>query len=216
MNGNWNSTEKFNNEAALWDSDPRRRALAEAVAAALIARCTPGKAMQALEAGCGTGLVTMAISPLVKQLTAIDTSQEMLSILQDKIRSLEVSNIETALLDLSSPSVTFEREQSFDLIYSSMTLHHIRDTAGFLCRIATLLAPGGTIAIADLEREDGHFHDNPDEEVHHGFDRTELTKLMNAAGLQDVSFDTIYTVSKKSSEGKTTEYPVFLCTATKR
>ncbi|NTW68847.1 MAG: class I SAM-dependent methyltransferase [Chlorobiaceae bacterium] len=199
----------------MWDSDPRRRALAEAVAAALIARCTPGKAMQALEAGCGTGLVTMEIAPLVKELTAIDTSPEMLNVLQEKIRSLGVSNIEPALLDLSSPSVTFEREKSFDLIYSSMTLHHIGDTAGFLKRIVTLLAPGGSVAIADLESEDGHFHDNPDEEVHHGFDRTDLTSLMNAAGLQGVSFDTIYTVNKKNSEGKTTQYPVFLCTAIK-
>ncbi|WP_040433140.1 class I SAM-dependent methyltransferase [Chlorobium ferrooxidans] len=215
MNGNWNSTEKFNTEASMWDSDPRRRGLAGAVAEAIIARCSPVKTMQALEAGCGTGLVSMAIAPLVKQLTAIDTSQEMLHVLQEKIRSLGLLNVETALLDLSSPSASVERQQSFDLIYSSMTLHHIRDTAGFLRRIATLLAPGGSIAIADLEREDGHFHDDPNEEVHHGFDRTELTAMMEAAGLQGISFNTIYTMNKKSSEGKTTAYPVFLCTATK-
>jgi len=215
MNRNWNSTNKFNNEAAMWDSDPRRRALADAVSGAIIAKCAPGKSMNALEAGCGTGLVTITIAPLVKSLTAIDTSQEMLCVLQEKIRTLNIENVEPALLDLSSPSANFDLEEAFDLIYSSMTLHHIRDSAGFLNRIATLLAPGGTLAIADLEREDGHFHDDPNEEVHHGFDPTGLTALIEAAGLHDVAFNTIYTVNKKNSEGKTTEYPVFLLTATK-
>jgi predicted TPR repeat methyltransferase len=216
MNETWNSTEKFNHEASVWDSDPRRRELAMAVAQAIINETHPSKNMHALEAGCGTGLVTLEIAPLVNRLTAVDTSIEMLHILQEKITTLHVDAIETQCLDLSSPAASFEHARSFDLIYSSMTLHHISDTAGFIGRISNMLAPGGIIAIADLDREDGLFHDDPAEEVHHGFDRTELTAMMQMAGLEVTSFKTIYVVSKKNREEKMAAYPVFLCTATKK
>jgi len=32
------------------------------------------------------------------------------------------------------------------------------DAAGLLARLASLLRPGGTLAVADLEREDGSFN----------------------------------------------------------
>jgi 2-polyprenyl-3-methyl-5-hydroxy-6-metoxy-1,4-benzoquinol methylase len=211
----WNSSEKFNREASEWDNDPRRKALAMAVAQAIIAKTSPLKTMQALEAGCGTGLVSLEIAPLVKRLTAVDTSREMLHVLQKKISVCRIDNIETKHLDLSSPSASLKQGSSFDLIYSSMTLHHISDTARFLNRISTLLAPRGILAIADLDLEDGLFHDDPTEEVHHGFDRAALAALLQAAGLEVASQETIYTIKKKNREENMAEYPVFLCTAIK-
>ena len=59
-----------------WDSDknPQRRAVALCVAKAIIAATNPNKIMRALEVGCGTGLVSMEIAPLLKSLLAVDTS----------------------------------------------------------------------------------------------------------------------------------------------
>ena len=96
-----------------------------------------------------------------------------------------------------------------------MTLHHIDDTEGFLSRISHLLSPGGILAFADLDLEDGLFHDDPLEKVHHGFDRGTLAEMLNAAGLQPISFETIYTFNKTNRSGATAAYPVFLVTATK-
>ena len=39
-----------------------------------------------------------------------------------------------------------------------MTLHHIHDLSTVLAAFATLLADGGHLCIADLEKEDGSFH----------------------------------------------------------
>ena len=215
MHDSWNSPDKFNREASQWDDNPRRSALALAVAKAIIATTKPVKTMRALEFGCGTGLVTLEIAPLVRSLSAIDTSREMLAVLQEKIRSSRITNIETLCLDLLRNMQEGEQAESFDLIYSSMTLHHISDTAGFLNRISSILAPGGIIAIADLDKEDGLFHDDPLEQVHHGFERGELAAMLEAAGLQTTMFETVYLVEKENREGKKAAYPVFLVTATK-
>jgi 2-polyprenyl-3-methyl-5-hydroxy-6-metoxy-1,4-benzoquinol methylase len=211
----WNSTDKFNREASQWDENPRRTALALAVAKAIIASTKLEKSMRALEFGCGTGLVTLEIAPLVSTVMAIDTSRTMLSVLQEKIQTSRVTNIETTCADLLTPLQDVAQKENFDLIFSSMTLHHIDDTAEFLNHLSNLLAPGGIIAIADLDKEDGLFHDDPLEKVHHGFDRDELAALFNAAGLQAVTFETAYLFEKENRAGKKAAYPVFLVTATK-
>jgi len=215
MTDTWNSPEKFNREAAQWDENPQRRAVALEVAKAIIAAIKPEKSMHALEFGCGTGLVTMEIAPLVKTLSAIDTSREMLSVLLEKIKASGLSTIETICADLSSPTDTVGTDKTFELIYSSMTLHHIDDTAWVLNRISKLLSPGGMLALADLDLEDGLFHDDPLEKVHHGFDRGVLAEMLKVAGLQPLSFETIYTFNKTNRSGKTAAYPVFLVTASK-
>ncbi|MEI6756886.1 MAG: class I SAM-dependent methyltransferase [Chlorobium sp.] len=215
MAESWNSPEKFNSEALQWDDNPRRRALALKVATAIITAVEPLKTMHALEFGCGTGLVTLEIAPLVGSLRAIDTSREMLGVLQEKIRHAGISNIETACLDLSSPLHRGEPEEKFDLIYSNMTLHHIADTAGFLNRLSTILLSGGILAIADLDQEDGLFHDDPEEQVHHGFERTALAELLQSADFEEISFKTAFVMEKLNREGKNAAYPIFLVTAKK-
>jgi len=65
-----------------------------------------------------------------------------------------------------------------------MTLHHIKDVRGLLKRFHHALLPGGYIAIADLDKEDGRFHDNHDGVFHHGFDRDELGLLFAEAGFR--------------------------------
>ncbi len=215
MTGTWNSPEKFNREAAEWDTNPQRRAVALSVAKAIITATNPAKTMHALEFGCGTGLLSMEIAPLVKTLSAIDTSREMLAMLKEKIRISGIENIEPGCTNLSLSSESDPIKKCFELIYSSMTLHHIGDTAGFLNQLSTLLTPGGTLALADLDLEDGLFHDDPLEKVHHGFDRIELAALLRSAGLQVSSFETIYTFNKKNRAGISAAYPVFLVTATK-
>jgi ubiquinone/menaquinone biosynthesis C-methylase UbiE len=216
MADTWNSTDKFNREASQWDENPQRTALALAVAKAIIASTRPGKSMRALEFGCGTGLVSMEIAPLVQTLSAIDTSREMLAVLHNKISISGITNIETSFTDLSASTESVFNEKQFELIYCSMTLHHIDDTAEFLNRLSALLSPGGIVALADLDLEDGLFHDDPLEKVHHGFDRSELAVLLQASGLEVTSFETIYTFSKTNRAGITAAYPVFLVTAAKQ
>jgi SAM-dependent methyltransferase len=92
-----------------------------------------------------------------------------------------------------------------------MAMHHVPDTAALIQSFADHLIPGGRLALADLDTEDGSFH--PDEAAgvfHNGFDRGELQTMLEKRGFSDIHFFTAHTIMK---EGKA--YPVFLVTATK-
>lgn len=75
---------------------------------------------------------------------------------------------------------------------------------------AEQLKPGGLLALADLDREDGSFHSPGTEGVfHHGFDRAALQSTLETAGFEDVRFATALEIEK---EGKG-PYTVFFVTA---
>lgn len=212
---NWTDTERFDNKAAQWDANAVRAALGDAVARAIIAHMPVAKPQNALEFGCGTGLVTTRIAPHCERLTAVDSSGEMLRVLSDKIAAASITNIVPLHLDFSRPEGATELAGGFDFICSSMTLHHIPDTKGFVQELFGHMAPGGTLAIADLDAEDGLFHDDDTEKVHHGFDRQALRELLEASGFINVAFMTAHCIEKKNRAGNHATYPVFLLTALK-
>jgi SAM-dependent methyltransferase len=94
----------------------------------------------------------------------------------------------------------------FDLAISLLVLHHLRDTEAALAAVHRLLRPGGFLAIADLEAEDGTFHEPGSEGIYHnGFDRAHLAGLARAAGFADVE---VTTATEIERDGRT--YPVIL------
>jgi trans-aconitate methyltransferase len=211
----WTDPQRFDSKASEWDANAVRAALADSISRAIIAHMPVIRPENAMEFGCGTGLVTLRVAPRCGMLTALDTSREMLRILNEKIVAANIPNVTTKLLDLTGAGVTGELEGPFDFVYSSMTLHHIPDTASFLSVLNSHMVPGGFLAIADLDAEDGLFHDDANEKVHHGFERNRLGCLLEAAGFASVSFITVHVVEKKNREGKLSSYPVFLVTALK-
>jgi SAM-dependent methyltransferase len=100
--------------------------------------------------------------------------------------------------------------ERFDAVVSAMALHHVEDTAAAAARFAEHLRPGGLLALADLDSEDGSFHESGTEGVfHRGFDRTSLQSILERAGFESVQFVTALEV-KKEDKGP---YAVFFVTA---
>lgn len=194
----------FDARASTWDDDPKKRARAASVAAALRKRIDLSRRPRALEYGAGTGLLTFEIEGDLADAVLADSSAGMLAVADRKIAAGGLTHLSTLAIDLMTDPPPAQR---FDLIYSMMTLHHVPDTAAILRIFHDLLTPGGAIAIADLDAEDGSFH-GPDVDVHHGFDRTALGRLIEAAGFHDVVFDTCFEMRRGD-----TVYPVFLVTA---
>ncbi len=159
----------------------------------------------ALDMGCGTGLVTVALAPHLGSITGIDSSCGMLDKLAEKVKASGIANVKTALCDLSVGEMP---EGTFHLIVSAMVLHHIEDPGLLLSSLKARLYPGGWIAFADLEAEDGSFHDDPTGIFHHGFSRTELTRLLENSGYVSISISEATTMQK----GDRT-YPVLLAVA---
>lgn len=205
--------QHFDKAAATWDEMPLRVKLAEDVAAAIIGQVTIAPAMTALDFGCGTGLLTLQLQPLVQSIIGVDSSQGMLDIFNAKIAAANLANVTTLLLDADQGGTL---TGSYDLVVSGMTLHHIRATAQLLAQFHTVLAPGGTLALADLDQEDGQFHDDSTGVFHHGFDRASLHRALTAAGFVDVADVTAAHIEKPGSDGATRTFPVFLITGRKK
>ncbi len=200
----------FDTSASEWDQKLRRVELAKAIAEN-IALLPLTATMTAMEYGCGTGLVGLALAPRLLSLTAVDTSTGMLAVLEQKIKEAGLTNVISRLLDLSVDDCA----DHFDLIFSAMTLHHIDDTESILKKMAGLLNGNGYLAIADLDSEDGSFHSPGAGEKHNGFDRTTLAETVRELGFSSITLRTVHTVTKTGKNGTPRDYPVFLLTAQK-
>lgn len=201
-------TEKrdFDAVAEQWDQEPRRLKLAQEVVEALRRELPLSSTMAALDYGCGSGLVTLGLQPFVGHITGADSSSGMLDVLQRKTSRKGVDNVAVQLLDLERQRL----DRSYDLIVSSMTLHHVQDVPALVASLTQALNPGGWLALADLESEDGHFHDDSTGVMHHGFSRELLTAQFKGRGLVDVRVVTAAVIDKPGTGGAPRSYPVLL------
>lgn len=199
--------KNFDNEAAMWDEEPRRVKLAHDVADTLIREVTLTPVMDALDYGCGTGLVTLRLQPHVRTITGADSSKGMLGVLQEKIRKRGLKNVRTQLVDFELGDRV---EGTFHLIVSSMTLHHIHDPAVLFREFHDLLKPGGYLCVADLDTEDGSFHGDNTGVLHFGFDRKEMKELLAKAGFHEARDATAATIVKPLEGLGEKTFPVFL------
>ncbi len=204
------SSEQFDKAASKWDTKPRRVLLAEKISSA-IGKLPLSRKMDAMEYGCGTGLVGLPLASMVARLTAIDTSRGMLDVVQEKAGDSGLTNVFPLCCDLLAE----EYSGRHDLIFCSMTLHHIKDAEGLLKRFAELLNPGGYLALADLVQEDGSFHDPSAEGIkHHGFAPKTLIKFLATLGMENLHSTVVHTIVKEEQNNRT--YPVFLLTGQKK
>ena len=92
-------------------------------------------------------------------------------------------------------------------------MHHAKDLNAFIGGIYRMLKKGGRAAIADIDREDGTFHENNEGVYHKGFDRDALFDAFDSAGFTGIRFKDAGT---RFVERNSREYPLFIVTAKKR
>lgn len=191
----------FNSRAAEWDT-PQRVKLANRVAAAIEGTVVLDSSMSVMEYGCGTGLVGLQLLEKTGNGTFIDSSEGMLEVLSSKIEQQNLVNARVVNVDLSQDNTFCD---TYDLIISSMTLHHIPDYASIISRFSRLLKPKGKLAIVDLVSEDGSFHGDGFE-GHKGFDVEQLAKAFEVTGLTVVHSEVF--MEMKRNNGRS--YPLFI------
>ncbi len=201
---------RFDQEAANWDQESRRVQLAADLYRAMSEAVVLTSSMEVLDFGCGTGLVTLQLSAQAGRVTGVDSSQGMLDVLDGKIQSCQVVNVTTRRVDLEGGDVL---DGCYDLVVSTMTLHHVRDVPALLAQFAAVLKTGGHLCLADLDPENGAFHDNKDGVFHDGFDRGRLRDLLSKEGFADIGDKTAAEVVKPDTNGQMKVFTVFLITA---
>lgn len=194
----------FDERARDWDTS-ERRARAERVAAAIRAAVPLTPNTRTIEVGAGTGLLGLALAPTVGELVLADPSSGMLAEIGQKLRGGEVPGASALRFDLLADPPPPE---PFDLVISLLVLHHLQDTDKALAAIHRLLRPGGRMALADLDAEDGSFHGREAEGIHHlGFDRDAVAAAATHAGFEAVE---VRTATELERDGR--RYPLFLLT----
>jgi len=193
----------FQDKAADWDSQPVPAQISAGVSQAILDHVSLDPRLRVLDFGAGTGLVCARIAPRVGHVIAVDISRAMLEQLAAKPEL--AGKVEIHCGDILEEPLS----ERVDLVVSAMAMHHVQDTARLLRALHDHLAPGGRLALADLDSEDGSFHTSGTVGVYHaGFDRAALGALLEAAGFVDPRFVTACVVRR---EGR--EYPIFLVTA---
>ena len=202
---------EFDIKAAGWDLNPMHIERAEAIARQILGIIPLRPWMTALEFGAGTGLTSFLIKDQLKEITMMDSSSEMVRIMNEKIEAVQANNLKAIYFDLEK---NVWPNGKFDLIISQMVLHHVDDIESIIKKFFLMLNPGGYMAIADLYPEDGSFHGD-DFTGHRGFDVEILSNRIRNSGFTNISHRKCFIINKKISDSETKQFEVFLLISTR-
>ena len=201
----------FDKRAQTWDENPMHMERSKAIAKKMCENIRLSNEKTALEYGAGTGTLSFLLKDHLRHITMMDNSRGMVREMIAKISKSEATNMQPMFFDLEN-SLYYKKR--FDLIYTQMVLHYVRNVEEILGTFFNLLEDGGTVAIADLYEEDGTFHGN-DFAGHLGFDVESLSKTMASIGYKNIRHEQCFEVNKTIETGESKVFPLFLLIAEK-
>lgn len=182
------NTDKFEMIASMYDT-PERIHIAKVSSDAIREYVADATSKNAIDFGCGTGLVGMNLLNEFQSMLFLDTSPNMINQIKQKITDSHIRNADTLCFD-------FEKEILSDLradyIFMAQVLLHLPDVELVLSRLFDVLNEGGHLLIVDFDKNENVVS----EVVHNGFDQGELARLMTKIGYRDIQSRTFYTGSK--------------------
>lgn len=207
----------FSTAAAGWDTE-RRIKRAAIIADEIAASISIKDDYNALEFGCGTGLVGLYLSDRFRHITLVDSSEGMIKVLEQKLENAGIKNMEAVVCDFSSGSESISmkiQQEAYDVIYTSMAIHHVKDIEALLDTFFSLLKHGGHLCIVDLDKDDGSFHRLEEGfDGHNGFDQCALRSILERSGFTMVSARTFYRDKKLIGDDEV-PYSLFIMTGVK-
>lgn len=102
-----------------------------------------------VDLGSGTGLLALALAPLVGHLVAVDISEPMLQRLEDTADADDVHNVLALVADLRRLPL---EDESATLVVSNYAFHHLDDPGKelALAEARRILQPGGRLVVCDM------------------------------------------------------------------
>ena len=97
-----------------------------------------------LEVAAGTGLVTVAIAPRVREVIATDYSVSMVETLRRRVAEAGLSNVTCSQGDVYALPYA---SRSFDFVVAANVLHLLPDLPLALAALRGLLRPGGRLVV---------------------------------------------------------------------
>lgn len=170
-----------------WESNPATEQFAQSVFEQL-QQLTQLDGIKVLDFGCGTGQLSQRLSPMVKDIVALDASEAMIEELDKK----ELANVEPVVDALSRGLVAQHPafRGQFDLVVASSVLAFVEDLDASLKISHSLLNHGGYFVhfdwIAESEQD--------------GFTLAKSKRALKDAGFIEVESQHVFDIT---SDGKT-------------
>ena len=132
--------------------------------------------------GCGTGTLTAAVAPFVRQVIGVDESAAMLR--WARKRTLGSGNVELHRAPLEHLPI---ESGSCDAALAILVLAYVAEVGPVLAEAARVLHPGGRLVLVDLARHGDESFARRLGQARLGFDPEELHRGLAGAGLEDVA-----------------------------
>lgn len=156
--------------------------------------------------GCGTGVLSVAISRWASRVWAIDQSEAALEQARERAAREGRANITFLREDLHRLSLPAGER---DLVVISQSLHHVESPGAVLAEAARLLKPGGKVVVLELMPHDERWVLERLGHRHLGFSPETLENSLREVGFEALTRET------HAREGAS-PFRVFLLTGVKR
>ncbi|MBS1844138.1 MAG: class I SAM-dependent methyltransferase [Actinobacteria bacterium] len=115
----------------------------------IVAKAAPGADDCALDVGCGTGLLALAMAPRCASVWAIDNAPAMVDHLRWMLAGQAVANVYPLIASASSLP---QMDSSVDVVVSNYCFHHLdeRGKRDALAEAMRVLRPGGRLVFGDM------------------------------------------------------------------
>jgi SAM-dependent methyltransferase len=101
--------------------------------------------MSLLDVGCGPGTITADLASLTAQVTALETSEDVLALARAAVTA---PNVTFAVGDVHALSFASD---SFDVVHAHQVLQHVADPVRALREMKRVAKPGGIVAVRDSD-----------------------------------------------------------------
>ena len=177
------SKDYFDRIAGQWD-DIRKGLYSESVREKALCAAGVKEGGTAADIGGGSGFIAEGLVAKGLKVIAVDQSEAMLAEMRGKFANVEgieyrVGQAEELPID----------DAAVDYAFANMFLHHVESPPVAIGEMTRTLKPGGKLVVTDIDKHEYEFLREEHNDRWMGFDRGDVARWFEEAGLRNVVVD---------------------------